>query len=106
YFEDPALAFVQSPQSFYNRDSFVFRTRRNSRRWSEQGIFYDVIQPGKNRYNAAFFVGTSAVIRRQALDSIGGFATETATEHVHTSVRMHARGWKSLLVSEPLAFGL
>lgn len=106
YFDDQRLGFVQTPQSFSNLDSFLFRRRRNGRLWSEQGMFYDVIQPAKNRWNSAFFVGTSAVMRRAALDSVGGFATGTATEDVHTSLRLHAKGWTSLYVPERLAFGL
>jgi cellulose synthase/poly-beta-1,6-N-acetylglucosamine synthase-like glycosyltransferase len=105
YFDDPRVGFVQSPQCFHNTGSFVFR-RTSKGRWFEQGTFYSVIQPAKNRFNSAFFVGTSAVIRRSALDSIGGFATGTATEDIHTSLRLHARGWKSVFVPEPLAFGL
>ena len=107
YFDDERLAFVQTPQRFYNHDSFLFRRqRRNGHTWSEQGMFYDVIQPGKNRWNSAFFVGTSAVLRRKALDEIGGFATGTVTEDLHTSLRIHARGWTSVFVPESLAFGL
>ena len=106
YFDDDGLAFVQTPQSFYNHDSFLFRRRRRGGTWSEQGMFYNVIQPGKNRWNSAFYVGTSAVLRRSALDEIGGFATGTVTEDLHTSLRLHARGWKSLFVPEALAFGL
>ena len=105
YFDDPSVGFVQSPQCFHNTGSFVFR-RTSKGRWFEQGTFYNVIQPAKNRFNSAFFVGTSAVIRRSALDSIGGFATGTATEDIHTSLRLHARGWKSVFVPEPLAVGL
>ncbi|HSX48166.1 MAG TPA: glycosyltransferase family 2 protein [Candidatus Nanoarchaeia archaeon] len=106
YFDDPQLAFVQSPQTYYNTDSFLFRRRRGNSFWSEQCMFYDMIQPSKNRYNSAFFVGTSALLRRSAIDSIGGFATGTATEDIHTSLKLHARKWKSLFVPEPLAFGL
>ena len=105
YFDDPRVGFVQSPQCFHNTGSFVFR-RTSKGRWFEQGTFYNVIQPAKNRFNSAFFVGTSAVIRRSALDGIGGFATGTATEDIHTSLRLHARGWKSVFVPEPLAVGL
>ena len=105
YLDDPRVGFVQSPQCFHNTGSFVFR-RTSKGRWFEQGTFYNVIQPAKNRFNSAFFVGTSAVIRRSALDSIGGFATGTATEDIHTSLRLHARGWKSVFVPEPLAVGL
>jgi cellulose synthase/poly-beta-1,6-N-acetylglucosamine synthase-like glycosyltransferase len=105
YFDDPLVGFVQSPQCFHNTGSFVFR-RTSKGRWFEQGTFYNVIQPAKNRFNSAFFVGTSAVIRRSALDSIGGFATGTATEDIHTSLRLHAKGWKSVFVPEALAVGL
>ncbi|MBA2451252.1 MAG: glycosyltransferase, partial [Chloroflexi bacterium] len=105
YFDDPKVAFVQTPQMFYNRECFLYR-RAGGSWWSEQGMFYSVIQPAKNRWNAAFFVGTSAVVRRAALDSVGGFATGTATEDIHTSLRLHARGWKSVFVNEPLAYGL
>lgn len=105
YFDDPKVGFVQTPQSFYNQDSFLFRKRRHGK-WSEQGMFYDCIQPSKNRWNSAFFVGTSAVLRRSALDSVGGFATGTATEDIHTSLRLHAHGWKSVFVPEALAYGL
>lgn len=106
YFDDPAVGFVQTPQTYYNTDSFLFRRRRGGRTWSEQGMFYEVIQPAKNRANAAFYVGTSAMLRRSALDSVGGFATGTATEDIHTSLRLHARGWRSLYHPEPLALGL
>ena len=105
YFDDPLLGFVQTPQAFYNQDSFLFRPRRKGL-WSEQQMFYDVIQPAKNRYNAAFFVGTNAILRRRALDAVGGFATGTATEDIHTSLRLHARGWRSLFIPEILASGL
>jgi hypothetical protein len=51
-------------------------------------------------------VGTSAILRRKALDDVGGFATGTATEDIHTSLRLHARGWVSIFLPQPLAYGL
>jgi len=76
FFSDERVAFVQTPQDFYNLDSFQHRfDRRDSLVWSEQTLFFRVIQAGKDRLNSAFFCGSCAVIRRQALDDIGGFAT-------------------------------
>ncbi len=107
YFDDPTVAVVQSPQTFYNTSSFLFRSRHGQRAgWSEQMMFYDCIQPAKNRWNAAFFVGTSAMLRRTALNSVNGFATGTATEDIHTSLRLHAKGWQSVFLPEVLAYGL
>ncbi len=106
YFDDLEVGIVQTPQTYYNRKSFLYREHSRGRQWSEQGMFYECIQPAKNYYNSAFFVGTSALLRRQAIDGIGGFATGTATEDIHSSLRLHAAGWKSVFVDEPLAFGL
>lgn len=101
YFDDPAVAFVQTPQDFYNTDSVTF-----GRHWHEQQMFYGCVQPAKNATNSAFYTGTGAVLRRAALVDIGGFATGTATEDIHTSLRLHARGWRSAFVPTPLAYGL
>jgi cellulose synthase (UDP-forming) len=107
FFRDDKVAFVQTPQDFYNLDSFQHRVdRRESLVWSEQTLFFRVIQSGKDRLNAAFFCGSCAVIRRKALDDIGGFATGTVTEDIHTSIRLHKRGWSSVYYSRSLAFGL
>jgi cellulose synthase (UDP-forming) len=107
FFADDRVAFVQTPQDFYNLDSFQHRIDRNeSLVWSEQTLFFRVIQAGKDRLNSAFFCGSCAVIRRQALDDIGGFATGSVTEDIHTSIRLHKRGWKSVYYARSLAFGL
>lgn len=106
YFDDPEIAFIQTPQVFYNDDSIQHRKTHMRNLWNEQTMFYESIQPAKNGFNAAFFCGSGALIRRSALDSVGGYATQTATEDIHTSIRLHAKGWKSLFVPEKLAFGL
>ena len=104
YFDDEKLAFVQLPQEFYNRDSIQHDPRR--RHWHEQSLFFRVIQPGKNHTNSAFWTGSPSVTRRKALEDIGGVATETVTEDIHTSVRLHAKGWKTYFLNEVLAYGI
>lgn len=107
YFRDPEVAFVQTPQDFYNLDSYQHRATGNNRVvWTEQSLFFRVIQKGKDYWNAAFFCGSCAVIRRNVLEEIGGFATGTVTEDLHTSLKIHKRGYKSVYHAEPLAFGL
>lgn len=105
--EDPKLAFVQTPQDFYNTDAFTYSVDDQSRRiWEEQRLFFGVIQPGKDSINGTFFCGCSAVIRRAALDSIGGFSTLTITEDIETSMRLHAAGWNSAFYGESMVYGL
>lgn len=105
--EDPKLAFVQTPQDFYNTDAFTYNVNEASRRiWEEQRLFFGVIQPGKDSLNGTFFCGCSAVIRRAALESIGGFSTETITEDIETSLKLHGAGWNSAFYGESLSYGL
>lgn len=107
YFRDPRVAFVQTPQDFYNLDSYQHRVKWSTRgMFTEQSLFFRVIQRGKDYWNAAFFCGSCAVLRRKALDDIGGFADETVTEDLHTSIRLHKRGYKSVYHAESLAFGI
>jgi cellulose synthase (UDP-forming) len=106
YFDDPELALVQTPQDFYNLDSFEHQVRGGKRLFNEQTIFYRVIAAAKNRWDAAFWCGTSAVVRTEALRSIGGVATGTVTEDIHTTIRLHRLGWKTVYHNEVLARGI
>jgi cellulose synthase/poly-beta-1,6-N-acetylglucosamine synthase-like glycosyltransferase len=106
YFDDPDVALVQTPQDFYNLDSFEHQVRGGARLFSEQAVFYRVIAAAKNRWGAAFWCGTSALLRTAALRSVGGVATGTVTEDIQTTVRMHKRGWKTIYHNEVLARGM
>ncbi|HHC09568.1 MAG TPA: glycosyltransferase [Actinobacteria bacterium] len=105
YFDDPKVAIVQTPQDFYNLESFEHAPLRR-RIYYEESVFYRVILPAKNRWNAAFWCGTGAIVRVAALRDVGGVATETITEDIHTTVRLHARGWKTVAHNEVLAHGI
>jgi cellulose synthase (UDP-forming) len=102
-FADPSVALVQTPQVYYNVDSYQ-HALSSRRLWHEAVLFHHVMQPGASRLNAAFFVGTGAMLRRSALERVGGFATGSITEDIHTSMRLHAAGFRSLYVDEALGF--
>ncbi len=105
HFRDPRTALVQTPQVYYNIDSFQHSVSAPRRRfWHEAAVFHHAMQPGADRFNAAFFIGTGAVLRRSALEKIGGFATGSITEDIHTSMRLHAAGFRSAYVDEALGF--
>lgn len=107
YFADDKVAFVQTPQDFFNLDSYMHRPEQNQHQiWSEQSLFFSVILRGRDYWNAAFFCGSCGILRRSALEKIDGFATETVTEDIHTSVRLHKAGYKSVYHCESLAYGI
>jgi cellulose synthase (UDP-forming) len=107
YFGDEKVAFVQSPQDFYNTDSFTHVVNEEGRSlWEENRIFFSLLQPGKDTWNAAFFCGSCGVLRRRAFEEIGGFSTKTVTEDMETSIVLHGLGWRSVYHGETLAYGL
>lgn len=102
YFEDERLGLVQSPHDFSNQDSVQhYAVGRH-----EQSLFFHAVCPGKDRHGAAFWCGSAAVIRREALLGIGGVATETIAEDFHTTIRLQRHGWTSRYHDEVLVQGL
>ncbi|WP_228375028.1 glycosyltransferase family 2 protein [Demequina iriomotensis] len=101
FFVDPRLAFVQTPQSYGNEAHSVIAKGAAYM----QTVFYRFVQPGKNRFNAAFCVGTNVMFRRRAVLDVNGIYTDSKSEDVWTSLMMHERGWKSIFIPEVLAVG-
>jgi cellulose synthase (UDP-forming) len=106
FLENDRLSLVQTPHHFYNQDPFVRNLHLGDAIPPEQHLFYHGIQIGNDFWNSAFFCGSCAVIRRQALEEVGGVSHETVTEDAHTALQMHASGWDSLYLDIPLAAGL
>ncbi|MEN9265922.1 MAG: cellulose synthase catalytic subunit [Thermostichales cyanobacterium BF4_bins_65] len=117
------VAFVQTPQAFYNLppgDPFGHRA----------SLFYGPIQKGKDGLGAAFYTGTNAVLRREAIVQVAlqrlaekiqrkgldaaiahyeyeaGLSTTSITEDMETAMNLHAKGWQSVYHHEVLATGL
>lgn len=106
YFSDDKLGYVQTPHAFYNFDSFQARLdHKNRKYWEEGHLFYYVIQPGRNHWGCPIFAGSAAMFRRRALQDVGLIATETITEDLHTGLRMNAKGWRSLAITDRLIAG-
>src|SRR5436190_18552206 len=103
---DKKLAVVQTPHHFYSADPFSRNLRTTLRVPGESELFYGVIQPGIDTWNASFFCGSCAVLRRSALQDVGGIAVETVTEDAHTALKMHRRGWRTAYLEVPQAAGL
>lgn len=104
YFDaEPGLGIVQSPQ--------YFRVTA-AQGWLERGagavqeLFYRTVQVSRQRHGAAICVGSCALYRREALDSIGGSTLIEHSEDVHTGFDMRRQGWRLLYIPVPLAAGL
>jgi cellulose synthase (UDP-forming) len=106
FLRDPRLGLVQTPHQFYSPDPFEKNLGQFRRVPNEDELFHRLVQDGNDLWNASFFCGSCAVLRRSALDEIGGIAVETVTEDAHTALRMQRRDWNTAYINVPQAAGL
>lgn len=104
YFDaEPDLGIVQSPQ--------FFRIHKGQG-WVERGagavqeLFYRSVQVSRQHHGAAICVGSCAIYRRAALDTIGGTALIEHSEDVHTGFNLRMKGWRLRYIPVALATGL
>lgn len=106
FFSDPAIGIVQTPQHFYNRDPIQNNLLLQTVWPDEQRLFFDVMAPGRDAWNAAFCCGSSSVIRRSALDEVGGVPTASVTEDLLTTLALLRHGYVTRYLNERLSAGL
>ncbi len=107
------LAFVPEMGSYaFNKVGFA---QAPDRSWTNQpgnyladdtALFNGPTQQGNDGLGAVWLVSTSVLIRRAALEEIGGFYPHSVTEDVPTGFLMTARGWESRYHTEPLSRGM
>ena len=99
---DASLAFVQTPQLYENaEETWLCRAAAQ-----QEMLFYDTILEAKGAVGRALCCGTNFVMRRSALEDVGGWDEHTVSEDLATSFLIHQRGWKSLYVRRAYAMGL
>ena len=103
---DKNLFLVQTPHFFINPDPLERNLGTFQTMPSENEMFYGVIQRGLDKWDAAFFCGSAAVLRREALQETNGFSGVSITEDCETALELHSRGWTSVYVDKPLIAGL
>ena len=107
FFSDPAVGIVQVPHAFYNSDPMQANLALRKSLPDEQRFFFDVIMPCRDAWDAAFCCGSNSVIRRTALDAVGGaLPTQSITEDMLLSMTLLRKGYVTRYLCERLAFGL
>ncbi|MDC3188263.1 UDP-forming cellulose synthase catalytic subunit [Pseudoalteromonas elyakovii] len=106
FINDSKVCLVQTPHHFFSADPFERNLKNHRKIPNENMLFYGLIQDGNDMWDATFFCGSCAVLRRSALEEIGGFAVETVTEDAHTALRMQRAGYKTTYINIPQAAGL
>ncbi|WP_114751735.1 glycosyltransferase [Pleomorphovibrio marinus] len=100
-FEDPQIGYVQVVQAYGNqKESLIARAAAE-----QTYLFYGPYMNAMSDFGTAQAIGANCTFRRSALDSIGGHAPGL-TEDMHTSMLLHAKGWKSVYIPKILSRGL
>ncbi len=106
FLRDKQLSMLQTPHHFFSPDPFE-RNLGTFRKVPNEGeLFYGLVQDGNDLWNATFFCGSCALLRRTMVEEIGGIAVETVTEDAHTALKLHRLGYTTAYLAIPQAAGL
>jgi len=106
FFQNPEIALVQTPQSFYNHDPIARNLGLENVLAPEEEVFYRQIEIIKDSADSVICSGTSFVVRRSALQTAGGFVTDSVCEDYFTGIRLSATGYRLVYLDEKLSAGL
>jgi len=106
FFQDEQIALVQTPQSFYNFDPIARNLGLENILTPEEEVFYRQIQPLRDSAGSVICAGTSFVVKRSALKTVGGFVTDSLSEDYFTGIRLSAQGYRLVYLDEKLSAGL
>jgi cellulose synthase/poly-beta-1,6-N-acetylglucosamine synthase-like glycosyltransferase len=101
-FADPWIGFVQSPQDYRGWT----QARYYRRLYYSYKYFFAVSQPSRNEHDGAIFAGTMGLIRRVALDELGGWDEWCITEDAEMSFRLLRAGWSGQHVDRAWGRGI
>lgn len=100
-FDDIDVGYVQVVQAYKNQSESLVAQAAAEQTY----LFYGPYMEAMGKYGTAQAIGANCTFRRKALNSIGGHAPGL-TEDMHTSMLLHAKGWKSVYVPKILSLGL
>lgn len=106
FFQDPTIGLLQTHQSFFNLDPISRNLGLDAAFPHEVEIFSRYYQPLRDGAETALCYGSSFVVRREALDAIGGFVTGTVSEDYLTGINLAAAGYRVIYLDESLSAGV
>ncbi|TAL03842.1 MAG: glycosyltransferase [Rhodospirillaceae bacterium] len=101
-FADQKVAIVQAPQDYRDAKESLFKTFC----YAEYTGFFRIGMVERNEHNAIIQHGTMCVVRRSAMDEIGGWAEWCITEDTELGLRLFEAGYIALYTPETMGRGL
>lgn len=106
FFVDPTVAIVQTPQHFFNKDYVQTNLHIYDSAPDDQRLFFDVMMPARDGWNAAFWCGSCSLTRRTAMQVTGGVPTKSITEDLTTTLALLRHGYITRYLNQKLSHGL
>jgi exo-beta-1,3-glucanase (GH17 family)/cellulose synthase/poly-beta-1,6-N-acetylglucosamine synthase-like glycosyltransferase len=88
-FADPRVGLVQAPQDHRDGDRSLMHYIMNG----EYAGFFDIGMIQRNEENAIIVHGTMCLIRRAAMDMVGGWSSDTICEDTDLGLAIQEHGW-------------
>src|SRR2546430_3726620 len=96
---------VQTPQNFFNEDAVTRNLGLEQALEDEQRLFFRTLQPGRDAVNAIVCHGSCFIVRRSALEAIGGGPPETNNQNWAAAVKLQAAGCQMYYLKDGLPAG-
>ena len=101
-FAEPKVAIFQGPQDYRDAHESLFKKLC----YEEYTGFFRIGMVERNEHNAIIQHGTMCVVRRSAMEEVGGWAEWCITEDTELGLRLFEAGYTSHYTSETLGRGL
>jgi cellulose synthase/poly-beta-1,6-N-acetylglucosamine synthase-like glycosyltransferase/exo-beta-1,3-glucanase (GH17 family) len=101
-FADPEVGLIQAPQDHRDGDRSPIHTAMNA----EYAGFFDIGMVERNEVNAIIVHGTMCLIRRTALQTAGGWSSDTICEDSDLGLTILELGWRAHYTNRRYGWGL
>ena len=103
--ENEKIGFVQGPQKFVNIDIFQKAFNLKGKIPNDQNFFFNILQCTNSEINSVILCGTNVIIKREAINKIGGIATKSISEDFATGMLIENSGYRGIYVNKTVAIG-
>ena len=100
------IGIVQTPQHFFNKDPIQSNLYIDKIWPDEQRLFFDSMAPCRDSWNVAFCCGSCSIIRRKAVDMVGGIPISSITEDILTTLSLLTVNYRTVYLNEKLSQGM
>ena len=102
FFASDNIALVQGPQDYRDVDQSIFKAMC----YEEYRGFFQIGMVERNEHNAIIQHGTMTIVRRHALEEVGGWATWCITEDTELGLKLFEAGYGAAYIPQSMGSGL